>query len=60
MVALLWASGDRDATRRVEELWNRVCRDRKLSLLCAYPRQPPESDPAMLEICALHSQVFTT
>jgi hypothetical protein len=41
-------------------LWNRVCRDRKLSLLCAYPRQPPESDPAMLEICALHSQVFTT
>jgi hypothetical protein len=60
MVALLWASGDRHATRRLEELWNSVCRDRKLSLLCAYPRQQPDSDPAMLEICALHSRVFTT
>lgn len=60
MVALLWTSGDRHATRRLEELWNSVCRDRKLSLLCAYPRQQPDSDPAMLEICALHSRVFTT
>ncbi|MFS8063756.1 MAG: MEDS domain-containing protein [Luteimonas sp.] len=60
MVALLWASGDRDATRRVEELWNDVCRERHLSLLCAYPRQQPELDPAMLEICALHSQVLTS
>jgi hypothetical protein len=58
MVALLWASGDRASTRRLEQLWNSVCRDRKLSLLCAYPRHQPESDPAILEICALHSQVF--
>jgi hypothetical protein len=41
-------------------LWNSVCRDRKLSLLCAYPRHQPESDPAILEICALHSQVLAT
>ena len=59
MVALLWASGDRASTRRLEQLWNSVCRDRKLSLLCAYPRHQPESDPAILEICALHSHVFT-
>jgi hypothetical protein len=60
MVALLWATGDREATRRLEQLWNDVCRERQLSLLCAYPRQRPESDPDMLEICALHSQVLAT
>ena len=60
MVALLWATGNRDATRQLEALWNNVCRDRQLSLLCAYPRQQPEPDEGMLEICALHSRVLTT
>lgn len=60
MVALLWSFGDREATRRLEDLWNGVCRDRKLSLLCAYPRQQPEVDADMLDICAMHSQVLTT
>lgn len=59
MVAVLWAGGQRDATRRVEQLWNNVCRDRQLSLLCAYPRRQPEADPDMLEICALHSRMPT-
>ena len=58
MVALLWANGDRDATRELEELWNTVCRDKQLSLLCAYPRQQPHADEGLQEMCALHSHVL--
>jgi len=58
MVALLWAAGNREATHRLEVLWNNLCRDRSLSLLCAYPRQQPEPDEVMHGICALHDQVL--
>ena len=37
MVALLWAEGNRDATIRLEELWNDLAKEEKFALLCAYP-----------------------
>jgi PAS domain-containing protein len=37
MVALLWAEGKRDATLRLEELWNGLAERHTFDLLCAYP-----------------------
>ena len=37
MVALLWAEGKRDATLRLEELWNGLAERHAFELLCAYP-----------------------
>jgi hypothetical protein len=37
LVAVLWAQGKRDAVRRLELLWCRVCSRGDLTLLCAYP-----------------------
>ncbi|MGB8128538.1 MAG: MEDS domain-containing protein [Candidatus Angelobacter sp.] len=37
MVALLWAEGKRDATLRLEELWNGLAERHTFELLCAYP-----------------------
>lgn len=37
MVALLWAQGKRDATLRLEELWNELAERHTFDLLCAYP-----------------------
>ena len=38
MVGLLMANGQKDATIRLEQLWNEVCRERGLPLFCAYSR----------------------
>ena len=38
MVALLWAAGNREATVRLEQLWNQFCRTHAFSLLCGYPQ----------------------
>lgn len=38
MVALLWDRGDREATLRLEQFWDRLCKKEKISLFCAYPR----------------------
>src|SRR5260221_11143710 len=37
MVALLWAEGKRDATVRLEELWNELAEQHTFDLLCGYP-----------------------
>jgi PAS domain-containing protein len=37
MVTLLWAQGKRDATLRLEELWNELAERHTFDLLCAYP-----------------------
>lgn len=62
MVALLWASGERDATVRLEQMWNTVCHEKGLSLFCAYPRNGNAQDAtrAFADICALHSHVIAT
>jgi PAS domain-containing protein len=37
MVALLWAEGNKDATTRLEELWNDLAQAHTFHLLCGYP-----------------------
>ena len=62
MVALLWANGMHSGTVRLEHLWNTLCRDKGLSLFCAYPRSGSVQDSieSMAEIRALHSHVVAT
>ena len=60
MVALLWADGARGATVRLEQMWNTLCRDKGLSLFCAYPRDAHGNTDSLGEIRALHSHVITT
>ncbi len=61
MVALLWASGRSDAAVRVEELWNALTDERRVSLCCAYPMSAFHAKhhaASFLRICAQHSHVF--
>jgi hypothetical protein len=62
MVALLWMEGRREATLRVEQLWNEVLRRHPLSLFCAYPRLDAtrEITEDFAHVCAAHSQVAFT
>lgn len=60
MVALLWGAENRDATLRLEDMWNTLCRDRGLSLFCAYPSSAERSQQTFSEIRALHSHVIDT
>ena len=59
MVALLWAQDQREATIRLEQMWNNVCHEKGLSLFCAYPRIGPLRDAidSLGDIRALHSHV---
>ena len=58
MVALMWAEGNRAGARRLEQMWNSVCHERGLSLLCAYPRTKADSLASFDEVCSLHSHVI--
>ena len=62
MVVLLWLEDRREATLRLEQLWNRFLQQRPLTLLCAYPRREAGSaiNDDFAEICAAHSQVAFT
>ena len=61
MVALLWARGNREGTVRLEQLWDKFCRNRGVTLLCSYPKTAfPDSLPsharkAESDIRAAHS-----
>ena len=60
MVALLWARGNRAATVRLEQLWDKFCRNHGVKVLCSYPKAAfPDSMPssarmAEAEIRAAH------
>lgn len=58
MVALLWARGEREATIRLEYLWNNFCRNYGFCLLCSYPKAGFTKDPqqSIAEICGHHSR----
>jgi signal transduction histidine kinase len=60
MVALLWASGRRDAALQLERLWNRLGSMRSFTLHCAYPisffPEAADAEP-MAKICAEHASV---
>jgi len=60
MVALLWARGETAATVRLEQLWQRVCDSRPLSLFCAYPKAGCTKGPqaSLDDICSAHSRVI--
>jgi hypothetical protein len=60
MVALLWANGQPAATVRLEQLWDQVCQQSRLSVFCAYPSAgfSEDASESLAEICAVHSRVI--
>ncbi len=60
MVGLLWASADRDAAVRLEELWNGLGARIPFALLCAYPLQVfgETHDGTFERMCERHSHVI--
>ena len=61
MVALLWKSGNRDATLQLEYLWNQFCENEPMSLFCAYPSDGSDDDlqSALSKVCCAHSMVIS-
>jgi PAS domain-containing protein len=60
MVALLWAEGKRDATLRLEELWNELSEQYTFDLLCGYPIgvfDRMEHRQLFFSICGEHTEV---
>src|SRR6185437_9454257 len=60
MVALLWTEGKRDATVRLEELWNELAELYSFNLLCGYPSQAfaeMEHKQLFFNICGEHTHV---
>jgi len=60
MVAILWDQGNKNATIRLEQLWNVLLEKYPVSLLCAYPMQSFSSlqdGDSFLSICGEHSHV---
>ncbi|HEV7230513.1 MAG TPA: MEDS domain-containing protein [Bacteroidia bacterium] len=60
MVALLWAEGNKEATMKVEALWNSYLSDESFSLFCAYPRDIFEDSSSVCihDICESHTKVI--
>ncbi|HEX3105771.1 MAG TPA: PAS domain S-box protein [Terriglobales bacterium] len=61
MVNILWASGNYEAALRLEQLWNRIAKEKSFSLLCAYPIagfNSAKHTEAFLKICSEHGAVF--
>ena len=61
-VAVLWTEGKKEATIRLEQLSNELAKDRKVDILCAYPRslRIQEDEHLFAAICADHSTVHGT
>ena len=60
MVAILWADGHREATVRLEELWNDLAARHSFDLLCGYPLSAfnrLEHRQFFFSICGEHTQV---
>ncbi len=63
MVALLWAEGKRDATVRLEELWNDLAEQHNFDLLCGYPIgafDKLEHRQLFFNICGEHTHINPT
>lgn len=60
-VVLLWAEGKKEAAIRLEQLGNELAKNRKVDILCAYPRSLhiQEDKHSFRAICAEHSAVHT-
>lgn len=60
MVAILWRKGLYEATIRLEELWNKLCKKEKFSLFCAYPEDGFMNSAigTAVHICSNHSKMI--
>jgi PAS domain S-box-containing protein len=61
MVTLLWSEGNKEATIRLEQLWNELGKTHAFSLLCTYPIHSFGAEMHGLEfdeICRQHSRVI--
>jgi PAS domain S-box-containing protein len=61
LVALLWASGNREEAIHLEELWNGLAQVYSFSLFCAYPMHGfggEAYEVEFAEICRQHSHVI--
>ena len=59
MVCLLSEKGHYEATKKLEGLWSRFCREEKISLYCAYPRSVfHENSEHMKDICTCHTKII--
>jgi hypothetical protein len=60
MTAILWLSGNQEATIRLEQLWNRIAQREKFPLFCAYPitLHSEGAGNSLREICAIHTKVI--
>jgi len=59
MVALLWRGGRHEDTVKLERLWNRLCREQRVAVMCAYPLQGFEGGQldTIRDVCAAHSRL---
>jgi hypothetical protein len=61
MVAVLWKEGNRKATVKLEQLWNKFCENELFCLFCAYPESGFDYDinTSLNHICSAHSKIVT-
>lgn len=61
MVQLLWERGQHDATLQLERIWERICREQRVPLLCAYRKEAfrSERSDGIRHICAAHTAVIS-
>ncbi len=59
MVVLLWRSGNKEATLRLEQFWNKLCCEKDFAMFCAYPKNNliRETGSSIRMVCATHSKV---
>jgi len=62
MVAVLWTQGLKDATIRLEQLWDDYCKAQGVCVFCAYPKKgfTDGIHNSIMDICNLHSHVVAT
>jgi hypothetical protein len=60
MVAILWANGHVEAIHQLEQLWDKLCQKKFVSLFCDYPKSgfTQNTEASILEICKTHSKVI--
>jgi CheY-like chemotaxis protein len=61
MVAMLWADGNRDGAIELEQLWNKLAKEQRFALFCAYPISEftgSDHSDGFEGICSCHSRVI--
>ena len=61
MVALLWATGNKNAALRLEDCWNDLKKSQSFSLFCAYPINGFDGEifaDGLSNICTSHARVI--